>query len=408
MMWITFRLFFRRIDVVGLDKLIKGKPVILIANHPASFMDAMVLAIFLKRSIHFYVRGDIFSHPVAYRLLTMLHMIPIYSREHGMKNVGKNGKTFDRGRQLLLNKKALLVFPEGFSRLSKKLEPFRKGTARVALQTAADPEMNEELMVQAVAINYSWHGLGADLYIRVGDTLSTKPFLEEYARQPAVAVNKLTLALQEMFAFNVIHIPMEERSIHVEDVIRMLYRSNTFDPARFFERAAHITRVVSQMSEEEFNVHVGLMHNYNGILKRNGLSDRRLSGTRSSIGNLLLLVVLFPFYLFGALFWIIPAMVAKWIANKTVTRIDFYTSVMAATMGLLGFLWWLVALLLALTYGTTVLKLMVLFSPVVCFIALRWWTLWKYEKAHVKYLEKLELNPLLIWELEMMRKRLLV
>ena len=57
LMWITFKIYFRRIDVIGLEKLEKDKPYILVANHPASFLDAMVLAVFLKRDVHFMFEG---------------------------------------------------------------------------------------------------------------------------------------------------------------------------------------------------------------------------------------------------------------------------------------------------------------------------------------------------------------
>ena len=148
LMWITFKIFFRRIDLVGLEKLDASKPAILIANHPASFLDAMVLAVFLKRDLHFYVRGDIFAHPLVYKILTRLHMIPIFSREHGVSNLANNKRTFDRGRKLLEQGKLLLVFPEGFSRQSKQLEPFKKGAARVALQTAFEGGKVNDLQIQ--------------------------------------------------------------------------------------------------------------------------------------------------------------------------------------------------------------------------------------------------------------------
>ena len=171
LMWVTFKIFFKRIDLVGREKLQQNHPVILIANHPGSFLDAMVLAVFLKRPIYFYVRGDIFKHPLVYRIFTALHMIPIFNREDGTTNLARNQQTFDRGRSLLSKGNLLLVFPEGFSRLSKKLSPFKKGTARVALQAAFDEPAAIGLSIQAVAVNYSAHRLGANLFIRVGDRL---------------------------------------------------------------------------------------------------------------------------------------------------------------------------------------------------------------------------------------------
>ncbi len=56
LMWMTFRIFFRKINVVGKEKFQHRSSTIIIANHPASFLDAMVLAVFIGKPLHFYVR----------------------------------------------------------------------------------------------------------------------------------------------------------------------------------------------------------------------------------------------------------------------------------------------------------------------------------------------------------------
>ncbi|MEY3246054.1 MAG: hypothetical protein RL253_1221, partial [Bacteroidota bacterium] len=235
MMSITFKIFFRRIDLVGLDKLKSGKPAIIIANHPASFLDAMVLAVFLRRSIHFYVRGDIFAHPIAYRILTMLHMIPIFSREHGVRNMEKNKRTFDRGRKLLEEGKLLLIFPEGFSRQSKQLEPFKKGAARVALQTAFEGGKVIELQIQTVAINYTYHHLGSNLLIRLGESLTLESFEQQYHEFPAMAMAKLNKAMSSVFQQNVIHLQDGNRTIVAESLISMHYHNSFIHRNHLFE-----------------------------------------------------------------------------------------------------------------------------------------------------------------------------
>ena len=192
--------------VVNKEKLNRSSPTIIIANHPASFLDAMVLAVFLGRPIHFYVRGDIFSHPLARWVLSQFHMIPIYSIEHGLDNLGKNKRTFERGQRLLNNGNMLLIFPEGFSRFSKELAPFKKGAARVALQTAFDPQFKGELIVQTVSINYSYHGFRSILHIRIGESMGISEYRESYLITPNHAIAALNKAMMNLFERNLIHI----------------------------------------------------------------------------------------------------------------------------------------------------------------------------------------------------------
>lgn len=407
LMWVTFRIFFRRIDVLGLEKLPKRKPVILIANHPASFLDAMVLAVFLRRSLHFYVRGDIFSHPVAYRILTFLHMIPIYSREHGDGILEKNKRTFDRGRKLLSKGKMLLVFPEGFSRLSKELAPLKKGAARVALQTAFGDGQKTDLFIQAIAINYSWHDRGANLFIRVGDRMNILHHQENYLVSPAHAINALTAEMQELFSRNVIHIQNGKRTEHAEEIIRMHYRQPSFSSVSFFDDARRICQQVTDMGEQSYHEHLGLMDKYQKILVRWRTNDRRIAFSHPGIRNLILLILLLPFFLLGFIIWFVPGKIAKWIADKTVTRIDFYTSVYAGVLGVLGLLWCAGLSVVGWQYWGWQGFIMAWITPLFAYLALLWLDLAKKEVAHLRYRELEAVDEYLANELSLMRKKLI-
>jgi len=406
LMWITFRIFFRRIDVVGLEKLPKGKPVILIANHPASFLDAMVLAVFLRRSLHFYVRGDIFSHPIAYHILTVLHMIPIYSKEHGDGILEKNKRTFDRGRKLLSKGKILLVFPEGFSRLSKELVPLKKGAARVALQTAFGDGQKTDLHIQAIAINYSWHGRGASLFIRVGENMNIQHHQEKYLINPAQAINVLTNEMQEMFQRNVIHIRDGNRTEHAEEIIRMHYRQPTFSSVSFFDDACTICQQVTELDEKQYHEHLGLMDKYQKILARWRTNDRRIAFSHPSIKNLILLFILLPFFMVGLIIWFIPGTTAKWIADKTVTRIDFYTSVYTGVLGVTGLLWCIGIGLVGWKLWGWVGFAITWITPLLAYLAILWLDLAKREVAHLRYRELEAVDEYLANELNLMRKKL--
>jgi 1-acyl-sn-glycerol-3-phosphate acyltransferase len=407
LMWLTFKIFFRRIDVVGLDKLQKANPSILIANHPASFLDAMVLAVFLRRSLYFYVRGDIFSHPLAYRVLTMLHMIPIYSREHGTENLERNKRTFDRGRKLLSQGKLLLIFPEGFSRQSKQLETFKKGAARVALQTAFDDGFAGELYIQSVAINYSSHSRGANLFIRVGENMAMSSFRDLYKTFPAQAVNKLNAAMQQLFVQNVIHVAKSEHTPHAEFLMNMLYHLPGFEPGNFFSSSRLICESLSSMDEITYKEQQDLLANYRFRLMKYPLNDQSLSQTELSLNETIKLILLFPVFIAGFLIGALPLWASRRIADKTVTRIDFFTSVHSGVLGFAGLIWWALISVIACFAGGVIWIVPFLFTPVYWLGAWRWWQIWEKLSAKRKFNYYNNLDPQFVRGLLQVRQKLI-
>jgi 1-acyl-sn-glycerol-3-phosphate acyltransferase len=374
MMWITFKIFFRRIDVIGLDKLKSQKPAIIIANHPASFLDAMVLAVFLKRSIHFYVRGDIFAHPLAYRILTMLHMIPIFSRDDGLRNLEKNKRTFDRGRKLLEEGKLLLIFPEGFSRQSKQLEPFKKGAARVALQTAFEGGKVNDLQIQTIAINYTFHHLGSNLLIRLGESLTVESFEQQYKEFPAVAITSLNKAMSSIFQQNVIHVQDGNRTNLAESLISMFYNQNNIQGNQCFDVFTAICKRIDRLSQAEFEILERTLTVYQKNLSDYNISDKSLllSNNQRALKQFWFVIFLTPLALLGKLIWWLPGRLSIWVANKTVTRIDFYTSVLSGIMGVLGVLWWILLISVFYLYLGRELVPLALILPLFCYIYMQW------------------------------------
>lgn len=408
LMWVTFRIFFRKIDVLGAEKLQHGKPAILIANHPASFLDAMVLAVFLGRPIHFYVRGDIFSHPLVYYILSKLHMIPIFSREHGTGNLSKNKTTFDRGRKLLSEGNLLLIFPEGFSRQSKQTEPFKKGAARVALQTAFDDGKADHLCIQTIALNYSHHGFGANLFIRVGDTLELGQYENAYREFPAQAVNRLTADMQALFEKNVIHLRKGERTETAEAVMRMAYHDHHNNKEGYFWASRNICEKLAEMDDQTYAGFQSKLEQYHQLLAANKLDDISMSANAGlSNSNSLNLFLLSPFFALGTIIWWIPGKISKWITDKTVTRIDFYTSVYNGVLGFMGLIWWVLWQIVFWMTGQKLLWSLMFVSPVFGYAALEWIDRYARQKAGFYFKSLHKKDAAFIEQMKELRKEIL-
>ena len=73
----SLKLAFRKIVVNGLERIPKDTPIIFTSNHPAAFMEPLVLATNLRRSLYYLARGDIFKKPIARWLLNQIHILPI-------------------------------------------------------------------------------------------------------------------------------------------------------------------------------------------------------------------------------------------------------------------------------------------------------------------------------------------
>jgi hypothetical protein len=77
-------------------------------------------------------------------------------------------------------------------------------------------------------------------------------------------------------------------------------------------------------------------------------------------------------YLFGKIFWFIPGKLVKWIADKTVTRIDFYTSVTTGVLAITAFIWWVVLLAVAISNEWDLLSILFLLAPLIAYLTMQW------------------------------------
>jgi hypothetical protein len=81
-------------------------------------------------------RSGLFERAAVRPLLRMIQAVPIYRPQDAGSDAGQNRGSFDRCYELLANREALLVFPEGVSHSKPFLQPLKTGVARIALGSA--------------------------------------------------------------------------------------------------------------------------------------------------------------------------------------------------------------------------------------------------------------------------------
>ena len=147
-------------------------PILITSNHPDSFLDAIIIAAYFKKPIHFLARGDAFHKPWHSVLLKTLHMFPVYRLSEGKENLGLNSAAFENSKKVLQQNGIVLIFIEGICLNKNSLQPFRKGAARIANQCWAN-QIPVKVLPIRLAYN-SFSSFGKRVSMQIGNFLTQK------------------------------------------------------------------------------------------------------------------------------------------------------------------------------------------------------------------------------------------
>ena len=204
---VTIRTYYRTIVVRGEENLCPGKPVVIAMNHPNAFMDPIAFATVVKPEMNFLARGDVFSKGLS-PILKGVGIIPIYRlRDSGREGMMKNDETFRKVTEYLKQRRYVIIFAEGISLHGRRIEPLKKGCARMVL--GAMETLNEsEIRVVPVGMNYQNDPskFRHRLFIDIGKPILVSEYQEQYAENASKTVNVLTQSIQESMKAAVVHI----------------------------------------------------------------------------------------------------------------------------------------------------------------------------------------------------------
>lgn len=199
-----------RLLVEKKEWLESGGPLLIAANHPNSFLDALLIAGLSKKPVYSLARGDVFAHPFAARMLKALNIFPVYRLREGSEHLHHNYTTFDLCLEIFRKNGTVLIFSEGLSINEWKLRPLAKGTARLALRAW---EEGIPLEVLPAGINYSNFGrVGKTVHIFFGEKIGPSFVLggKNFGEQVRGFNNKLQQTLKPL-VYELSHDELEKR-----------------------------------------------------------------------------------------------------------------------------------------------------------------------------------------------------
>ncbi len=375
---IALRLFLREIHFAHAENIPQGKAVILAANHPTAFIEPCIMACFQGRSIFFLARGNLFGKRLYDFLLNQVHILPVYRLgDKGYAYVRHNYSTFEACYEALGKQKMLMILAEGTTIHEKRLRPLVKGTGRIALGTMERNEDLEDVYIVPVGVNYTHADqYQSDLYINIGEPVSTRKIIQESDGNRNKGVLKLTQELRKKLLERVIHINDPKDDEGVEVLLEMV-RPNTHRPTFFsisktdeqFLKEKEIVDAINAMEKAEKAKLWENTQKYQALLDEQAIDENVFKG-KTGAAEKISLILLYPLFLISNILLFPPFFIGKYIAIHKVHYREFYSSVLLSVslgayivyyglllgIGLLlgGYYWLWMALLVSLL---TVFKL---------------------------------------------------
>ena len=125
------RIFFRRIEIEGLERVPRSAPVVFAINHPNGLVDPLFLLCFTGRPVSFLAKAPLFHTPVIGWFVRKLETIPVYRKQDN--TTGTNEETFEKARAVLRGGGSIAIFPEGTTHDDPQLRELKTGAARIGL-----------------------------------------------------------------------------------------------------------------------------------------------------------------------------------------------------------------------------------------------------------------------------------
>lgn len=244
----SIRLYYRDVKIRNREYLEHNGPMILIANHPNTLMDAWMIGHVCKQPIYYMAKSTFFSSPFKKWLLGKLNMIPINRRSDGTTKGISNADSFEACYRILEEGKTLVIFPEGTSIPELKLRELKSGTARIALEAEHRNKGKLNLEVIPVGLFYSQpEKFRSSVMATVGKGMKVADYLPSYNENASIAAKQLTLKFRENLERVLVTVDNDEQEQLVNELFQIL---RTKEEAAHVEKGAMLLKRMKSAIEE--------------------------------------------------------------------------------------------------------------------------------------------------------------
>lgn len=356
---IGMRLYYSEIRVKNPEFLDHNGPMIIIANHPNTLVDAWLIGNICKQPIYFMAKGTFFNNRLKMWFLRTLNLVPINRATESKTKGVSNQATFEECYKLLEQGKTLVIYPEGNSFLERQLRELKSGTARIALEAEKRNLGKLNLKVVPMGLIYlQAEKFRSSILVNIGKGNKVTHHLEEYLNNPTVASKKMTEEFRAQLEKVLVTTQSKEQEELIEALVESIqsrYRgeeNGVEQQVELLKRVRDRIEMLSLMEPWKVEEIQNLLLNINWRVQKLNIKsdflDRKFRSkmfVRQITFSITGLLIGFPIFFVGFIHSIIPFKLTDMLMPKLVKNVEYYAPI-AILIGLVlypltyvGFLW---------------------------------------------------------------------
>jgi glycerol-3-phosphate O-acyltransferase/dihydroxyacetone phosphate acyltransferase len=349
---LVLRVFFRRIEMVGLERVPGDGGVIFAVNHPNGLIDPLFLLCFTPRPVSFLAKAPIFRYPLIGFFARAFESIPVYRKQDETK--GSNSEMFARTRALLARGGSIAIFPEGTTHSDARLRELKTGAARIALGSGS-----EQVIVPTGIYYTEKKTFRSSVLVYFGEPIVVPPAaLDESGEPLREQAEELTRKI--------------ERGLH-----EVTLQADSIAALELIARGEKIFSDTDSLADElelrrRFvdGYHYLAQHDPKRLVELESMvrrfeADALPPRGRRSIGTMAMLVVLLPIAIAGAIINYPTYRLVGFLANRMTDEEEVVATIKFVAAVLLFPITWIA---IALIFGKLILLLIL---PLLAYVALR-------------------------------------
>jgi 1-acyl-sn-glycerol-3-phosphate acyltransferase len=359
---VVTRVFFRQIEVVGLEHVPRTGPVLFAGNHPNSLIDPNLIITTCGRKVHFAAKDALFKGRIMRAVLRGLGAVPIKRRDDHdgtretkpsdtTKGTVDNDAAFEAMFAVLGEGGTIGIFPEGLSHDEAQLARLKTGAARLALGGAARTSVSIQIVPCGLTFIHPKRFRSRVLVqfgppITVTSTRANTPDeVRDLTAEIETGMRRLTINAPDwetVRALDVVRRLYQPQEISIEERVELARRFNAY-----YGAVAADARVLALMTR---------VRAYQQKLDELGITDRELAHDFSKlevsarlVRHLVLVAFWLPLSIPGAPLHVPPLVFARVAGKRLTPRKDVIATtklligmllVLLAYGATIGFLWW--------------------------------------------------------------------
>lgn len=354
------RVFFRSVEVSGLENIPPDGPVIFVGNHPNSLLDPVMVTTTCPRRVRFAAKDVLFKGPLR-PFLWLLGSVPVKRRQDQVAGAAEDGPVvgapervdnsaaFDELYKILGQGEAFGIFPEGISHTRPELAPLKTGAARIAIGAT---QQGIPVRVVPVGLHYRRRDrMRSRVLVQYGAPIAVDDALLVKAESDAqTAARELTATIGMALRAQTIN-TADFETLRVLEAVRRLYRPEGVT-LTLAQQAELMRRFIEHWERLQHVPEIKQLYNdvatYQLSVRAMGFTDRDLRGDPLSffarvehvVRHVLFALVLVPAAIPGIVVHLPVLVMAVWAGETLTSRGDVRATVKmcaATLLTLLGY-----------------------------------------------------------------------